>query len=109
MCSVLLKEAFCSNNVQSSTIFFNDVFKFLLNVPSAPMTIGTTITFRQLQIFPISLFNSWYFSIFSFSSNLFWSNVRGLFGVTGLRGPATFNGNRKQSSLNGTEVFVLTF
>ena len=59
------KEAFCSNSVQSSPIFFNDVFKFLLNIPSEPMTIDKTVAFGNsrlsqslflpLDIFPFSL------------------------------------------------------
>jgi len=48
-------------------ICFNYFIKFTDTAPRAPITTGTTMTFRIRQTFAISSFNSWYFSTFSSS------------------------------------------
>ena len=41
------------------------LLKSVYTAPKAPITTGTTKTFHMRQIFAISSFNSWYFSIFT--------------------------------------------
>ena len=61
---------FYSNAVLITTLSSSiQFFSFLDALPSAPAPPGMTLMFLMFHILLISLFSSWYFSIFSFS---FW-------------------------------------
>ena len=69
--AVLISAVFCSNAVlittPSSSAQFSSFFDVL---PSAPTTTGITLILLMFHILLISLFSSWYLSIFSFSFSL---------------------------------------
>ena len=56
-----------TSNLTFTPIRFMYSLKLTDTAPRAPITTGTTMTFRTRQTFAISSFNSWYFSNFSSS------------------------------------------
>ena len=56
-----------TSNLTFTPIRFMYSLKLTDTAPRAPITTGTTMTFRMRQTFAISSFNSWYFSKFSSS------------------------------------------
>ena len=56
-----------TSNLTFTPIRFMYSLKLTDTAPRAPITTGTTMTFRMRQTFAISSFNSWYFSNFSSS------------------------------------------
>ena len=59
-----------TSNLTFTPIRFMYSLKLTDTAPRAPITTGTTMTFRMRQTFAISSFNSWYFSNFSSSLSL---------------------------------------
>ena len=58
-----------TSKLTSMPVCFMHFLKFTDTAPRAPITTGTTMTFRMCQTFAISSFNSWYYSTFSSSSS----------------------------------------
>ena len=62
-----------TSNLTFTLIHFMYSLKLTDTAPRAPITTGTTMTFRMRKTFAISSFNSWYF--FNFSSSLSFTPV----------------------------------
>ena len=64
------------SNLTFTPICLMSSLKLTDTAPRAPITTGTTLTFRMRQTFAISSFNTWYFSNFSSSLSFTLSSPR---------------------------------